>query len=106
MNLVYVEPTPISRTEAEAILATGNVSDVCDTLVRIAFFEEDRAWAETVMLRYLEHEDNAIASCASTCLGHLARIHGEVGPDVLRSLERVARRRPTVEVAAGLDDVR
>lgn len=77
----YVEPRPIPREEVAAVLAAGDVAAICDMLVGVAFHEPDRAWAEDLFLAQLASTEPDIARLSATCLGHLARIHGEIDHD-------------------------
>ncbi|MBI5169138.1 MAG: hypothetical protein HZA61_06595 [Candidatus Eisenbacteria bacterium] len=74
----YQEPTPFSRESATAILHGDDVDAMCHALVGVAFHEPDWRWVQGECLRLLVHSAPAVRGLAATCLGHLARIHGEV----------------------------
>lgn len=79
----YQEPTPLSRDKAEALLGSGDPATICETLVSIAFFDPDLDWAQKKCLDFTWHSDTSVRCVAATCIGHLARIHGDVDLDLV-----------------------
>lgn len=77
----YETIEPISRDEAERLLAKDSREAICRTLVRVAMFEPDRRWAQSQCLRFAGHKDASVRGVAATCLGHLARIHKAIDED-------------------------
>lgn len=77
----YETIEPISREQAERLLAKGNREVVCRTLVRVAMFESDRRWAQNQCLRFAGDKDSFVRGVVATCLGHLARIHKVIDED-------------------------
>ena len=77
----YETIEPISKDQAERLLAKDNREAICRTLVRVATSEPDRHWAQSQCLRFATHEDSFVRGVAATCLGHLARIHGTIDED-------------------------
>lgn len=71
----YETVEPISKDQAEYLLAENHCETICRTLVRVATFEPDRRWAQSQCLKLASHEDSFVRGVAATCLGHLARIH-------------------------------
>ncbi len=90
--LRYHETPPISREEAEAAFATGDQWKTCDALVRLALNHPDGPWVEGLCLTYARHADWTLRALAATCLGHLARIHGELDkPRVIAALDELSK---------------
>src|SRR5438445_8183155 len=77
----YEKLEPISKKRAKEQLARSDRESVSRALVRIAMFESDRRWAQSQCLRFARDQDSFIRGVAATCLGHLARIHGEIDED-------------------------
>jgi hypothetical protein len=77
----YETIKPISRAQAERLLAKDDRETICPTLVRVAMFESDRHWAQSKCLRFASHRDSFVRGVAATCLGHLARIHKAIDED-------------------------
>lgn len=77
----YETIEPISREQAEQLLAKDDRAVICRTLVRVAMFDSDRRWAQSQCLRFAAHGDSFVRGVAATCLGHLARIHKEIDED-------------------------
>jgi hypothetical protein len=77
----YETIEPISRDQAERLLAKDDRETICRTLVRVATFESDRHWAQSQCLRFASHKDSFVRGVAATCLGHLARIHKAIDED-------------------------
>lgn len=84
----YETVEPISKDQAEDLLAKGGRETICRTLVRVAMFEGDRHWAQSQCLRYASHEDSFVRGVAATCLGHVARIHKAIDEDEVMPLVR------------------
>src|SRR6266536_703959 len=77
----YEAIEPISRDQAENLLANDRRETICKTMVRVAMFEPDRHWAQSQCLRFAGHQDSFVRGVAATCLGHLARIHKSIDED-------------------------
>jgi len=81
----FFNPPPRKRAELERHLRSDDPAVVADSLVAMAFHEDDWRWAQDVCLDFLENGNPDLSGLAATCLGHLARIHGrldmeKVGP--------------------------
>jgi hypothetical protein len=74
----YKDPRPINRTEAETAFASGNTEATCDALVRVTFHDSDWRWVQERCLDFVHSPNAEVRGLAATCLGHLARIHGEL----------------------------
>lgn len=74
----YQQPAPMSRSEAETSLQSGDVESICETMVNLAFYDPDLEWVQDQCLMLSSHSDPRVRSVAATCLGHLARIHGNL----------------------------
>lgn len=104
----YEPVAPMSRSEAEKALRSGEPALVSRALVSVVFHERDRGWAERWCVELLEHPDAEVRGVAATCLGHLARIHGNLDLEsVLPALERAATdTRVQGAVEDAFDDIR
>jgi hypothetical protein len=71
----YKEILPMSRSELEAALESGNPAAIVDALLSAAFYDADWRWVQGICLRFLDHTDTNVRWNAATCLGHVARIH-------------------------------
>ena len=86
----YEPPQPTSRHDAEQVFRTGTTEEICETLVALALHEDDAAWVESICLEFTRHPSPNVRAIAATCLGHLARIHGQLNLGlVLPSLQRL-----------------
>jgi hypothetical protein len=74
----YEEIDPIPRDQAETMLANGTSEDKTRALLSVALNGEDRTWVQQWCLDLLESDDPQVRRIAVVCLGHLARIHGEI----------------------------
>lgn len=84
--MIYQEFIPIPREQAELILSDTetNIGLICETLVRVAFFETDFDWVQGQCLHFCKHKNPDIRGLAVTCIGHLARIHGTLNMDLVQ----------------------
>lgn len=88
--LIYHEPLSITKKEALDIFSQSNLNLIKDALVSIAFYEQDWQWSQNICLGFLDHSDDEIRGIATTCLGHIVRIHGNLDRDlVVNALERL-----------------
>ena len=74
----YQTHNQITRQAAEESFSTRDVKKICETLVAISLHEPDWKWAQDKCLHYLNDENPDIQGISATCLGHIARIHGEL----------------------------
>lgn len=71
-------PSPVGRVDAARIIAGTDVHAICKTLVAVSLGESDWRWAQEHCLTLSRHADWSVRAIAATCLGHLARIHGQL----------------------------
>lgn len=74
----YQHSQPVAKEAAESLLSKGGSDQICETLVSLALHEPDWRWVQNKCLHFLDNEDASIAAISATCLGHLARIHGQL----------------------------
>jgi hypothetical protein len=86
----YQAVTPIRRAEAIQTFTSGDAWNICDALVRVAYFDPDWRWVQSKCIEFSSHPDAAVRIVTATCLSHVARIHRKLDLDkvlpVLRSL--------------------
>ena len=75
MVMDYREVLPISRSEAESLLESGNGAAIIDALLSSAYHDPDWQWVQYRCVELLNHSELPVRRVAVTCLGHLARIH-------------------------------
>jgi hypothetical protein len=96
------------RGEVELLLQSGDEQDVQDALLSAAYYDPDWRWVQAKCLAASHHSDFRVRWVAATCLGHLARIHGQL--DLAPALERLTELKADPLVNAGaedaLDDIR
>ncbi|MEX3103606.1 MULTISPECIES: hypothetical protein [unclassified Streptomyces] len=81
---------PEGRTEKLADLASGDVSRATRALLYLTYEDPDRGWLEELLLRQVrEGTEPQLRALAVTCMGHLGRMRGGVGTEVLACLERL-----------------
>jgi hypothetical protein len=106
----YQPPTPLTRSEAERAFAIGDGRAVCDALVGVTFTFPDRAWVEDVCVRLSSHPEPDVRALVATCIGHLARIHGELNMAKLGVVLETLARDPDPSVVGRVldawDDIR
>jgi hypothetical protein len=81
---------PISRDEAERMVASGDANAICREIISLALFDDDWRWVQDWCLQLATDERTQVRGCAATSLGHLARIHGSLDLDrVIPVLEQL-----------------
>jgi hypothetical protein len=89
----YEAPRRLERDELELALNSLDERVVESALVSLAFYEEDDQFAQDHVFRLAEDQRPAVRGTAILCIGHLARLHGNLP------------REPTVSlVSSGLCD--
>lgn len=83
----YQPLEPVSASEAEEKFTSGDSQTIAESLISTALHLPDRAWVETWLVRLSGHGDPNVRRAASLSLGHLARLHGEVGTAALAAVQ-------------------
>lgn len=79
--MMYELIKPIDKSRAKKLLASDDRVVICRTLVSVAMFEDDRAWAQALCLKFARHKDSSVRGVAAIGLGHIARVHGAIDED-------------------------
>jgi hypothetical protein len=104
----YREPRRIDREEFGRIRTSGNSHAIYEALVGLALNEsEDWRLVQNICLEHIADRDWTIRAIAATCLGHLARIHGELDLEiVVPELQALMRNSKTSSYASdALEDI-
>ena len=84
--MIYREADPIARQDAELAFSSGDIGEMCHTLVQIAFHDPDWRWVQAKCLDFGRDHRHELRCIAATCIGHLARIHGVLDMDLVSPL--------------------
>lgn len=83
-----------------------SVERAAEALLSVALHEADRTWAEALCLRALGDSRAGVVAAAVTSLGHIARLHRQVGPEVISALQRMRDNRDLAGLVEDtLDDI-
>ncbi len=74
----YQEISPISRSEAEALIRSGRSDAVPVALIRLAYYDPDWRWVQDLCIGLSNHKDKWVRRACVACFSHLARIHGNI----------------------------
>lgn len=84
MNLsIYRQPNPISRRDAEEAFRSNDIGRISDALVAVALHDSDWRWVQSKCLEFAGSPIPEIRGLVATCLGHLARLHGQLDLDLV-----------------------
>ena len=81
----YEDPVAFSKHDAEAAFHSGNEELILEALLGVSWFCPDWQWVQNHCMIFLESPNIKIKSLAITCLGHLARIHGQIDVEFIHS---------------------
>ncbi len=81
-SLQYREPSHLSNQEVEEILKNGTPLAISEALVSAAFHQSDREFARRVIFEYARNGKQGTRATAVLCIGHIARIDGDVPQDL------------------------
>jgi len=85
------QPRPYGREDALKALSSNDESAICHALVGIAVHDPDWRWVQSQCAALAGHRSPGVRGVVATCIGHLARIHGEVDRAVVDPiLDRLA----------------
>lgn len=103
----YEEPASIARAEAIEAFRSGDPEVICLALVRLAYHDPDWRFVQRWCLDLLDDDSSDVRGVAVACLGHTARIHGELDfEEVLPRLRALTTDRTIGgRVQAALDDI-
>jgi len=105
----YTVAVPLSKVAANKLFADGDPDRIKETLVSVALNEPDWRWVQERCIEFANNSAEwSVRAVCATCLGHIARIHGELDLEgALRTLEALARDPRTQGYAeTALDDIR
>lgn len=97
----------ISHSKAQKIFMSDDKDKICDTLLSLSFYDEDWKWVQDQCLILLDHADIDISGLATTCIGHLARIHKQLDLNKVVPMLNVKAKDPDIGGRAqdALDDI-
>jgi hypothetical protein len=98
----YESVARITREHAIDLLTSGTSEQRTTALLSLAHFDSDWQWVQEQCLTLLTDPDAAIRGTAALCLGHVARIHGEL--DLARVLPALRRLAEDPAVAGRVND--
>ncbi|MEU5872517.1 hypothetical protein AB0A73_13295 [Glycomyces sp. NPDC047369] len=98
---VFHNPPSSTPAEVHAALDRGELPAALDAMVGTAL-HGNGDWKELqdLHLRLLEHEDHQVSALAATCLGHLARVYGQLDERKVVVALRRARTLPHISGTA------
>lgn len=107
-SMRFQEITPVLREEALNAFASNNAEAICNALVRITYHDPYWRWVQEQCVRLAQFPDVDVRGLAVTCLGHIARIHGELDIEQASSTLKSLLDDPEVapRVLDALDDIR
>ncbi|GIJ23998.1 hypothetical protein [Micromonospora lutea] len=106
---VFYNPPPSTPAAVHAALDRGDMSAALNAMVgTVLYGDGDRKELQELHLRLLDHEDHQVSALAATCLGHLARVYGQLDERRVVAALRRAQAVPHIHGTAGnaLDDFR
>lgn len=103
----YHNVLPLDKDSAQKIFASNDVDRICDAMVVIAFHEPDWKWVQDICLTFFMSDDPAVSGLAATCLGHVARIHGQLEKEKVLPLlySRLSDPQIAGRIEDALDDI-
>lgn len=96
------------RSGTLADIKSSRMGLATKALVGLTYNEPDRIWLEKILLNLLGAEnDEQIRTLAVTCMGHVARIHRAISPELIEKLNELLTNPLFVGPAEdALDDVK
>jgi hypothetical protein len=86
----YRNITPLSPEQADQIFRGNHAEEIVHALLSITHYESDWHWVQDRALSCLHSPSPDVRRTAVLCLGHLARIHGQIDrPKVIAALTKL-----------------
>jgi len=98
------QPRPVSKSEYLKVKEAGDLVALPAALVGLVLHSGDWRWCQNECLELIEGE-TGLHRLASTCLGHLARLHQTLDLDVVVPVLRALRSAGVGEADDALDDI-
>jgi hypothetical protein len=104
----FHNPPSATPTDVRRALDRNDIGGATDAMVGCALYGDgDWRVSQELYLTLLDHHDHQVQALAATCLGHLARVYGQLDEDRVVPALRHVRARPHVRGTAGnaLEDI-
>ncbi len=101
----YEEIHPLDRADLNRLLDSGNQDAILASLLSAAYYDPDWRWVQSLCLRFLDHPEKDIRRTAAICLGHLARIHGQLDIDIVLPRLTAIQAAGEINVEDAIDDI-
>jgi hypothetical protein len=105
---VFHNPPQATPADVRTALHRGDLPSALGAMVgSVLYGEGDWKELQELYLGLLEHEDRQVRALAATCLGHLARVYGQLDEDRVVPALRSRRSTPHVggAVTTALEDI-
>ena len=100
------QPSTRSRADLQAELESRDRERISTALISAALNDPDREWVETLIVRFIEHEDPWVRGVAALAAGHIARLHGALDARIAPLVEKLLEDPETSGKARdALDDI-
>lgn len=104
----FHNPPPATPADVKTAFDRDDIIGALDAMVGCALYGDgDWREAQELYLALLDHDDQQVQALAATCLGHLARVYGQLDEDRVVAALRQVRTTPYVKGTAtvALEDI-
>lgn len=102
----YDEPRPRTKAELAADLSSGDVATIATALTSAALHDPDRAYVESLIVKFIRHDDPWVRGVSALAAGHLARVHRQLSAEIVPLIEALlADERTCGKARDALDDI-
>lgn len=103
----YDEPKSRTKAELAADLGSGNAANIATALTSAALHDPDRAYVESLIVRFIQHDDPWVRGVSAIAAGHVARIHRQLSAEIVPLIEALLTdERTSGKAQDALDDIR
>ncbi|HLJ88958.1 MAG TPA: hypothetical protein VKZ53_19215 [Candidatus Angelobacter sp.] len=93
----YAQVKQRTRDQLEAYLSSGNVNEIRDGLISVAYWEDDWKWAQQELAKFADYHDLVLWAVA-TGLGFLAAFNGQIDEAAASHILTRLKNHPTASV--------
>jgi hypothetical protein len=103
----YEEPKPRTKAQLAADLSSGDSATIATALTSAALHHPDRAYVESLIVKFIRHDDPRIRGVSALAAGHVARIRRQLSAEIVPLIEALlADDRTSGKAQDALDDIK
>lgn len=101
----YIDYYTYDKKGIDKLLKSDKPEDKISALIWTLYSSEDYSLSNQLVCLYLTNTHKTLKNCAIKCIGHLARIFGELNPIHLDLLEELIEKEEDFDLKESIEDI-